>query len=186
MFSNQLFEGQSIYLTAIDIETDPVIESEWTRNLDYTRKFHEEPAHPLAVFELKKNYQEQLKHADETRSEFYFAIHEKISENLVGFIRIPNIYWSNRGSDLIISMNDHEQKAIYEREALNLALNFIFRELNLNRVSIVTAEYDAEAVSLYEGAGFILEARRRDAVYSGGRHWAVLHFGMLSVEWEKN
>ena len=127
-----------------------------------------------------------MKHADETRSEYYFAIHEKSSENLVGFIRIPNIYWSNRGSDLILSMSDHEHKNVFEREALDLALNYPFRELNLNRVSIVTAEYDAEAVSLYEGAGFILEARRRDAVYSGGRHWAALHFGMLSVEWEKN
>ena len=30
MFNNQLFEGQNIYLTAIDVEADPIIESDWT------------------------------------------------------------------------------------------------------------------------------------------------------------
>jgi RimJ/RimL family protein N-acetyltransferase len=183
MFNRQLFEGQNIYLTAVDVETDPNLESGWTMDLDYTRKFHEEPIRPLAVFELKKQFTEQIKQADENRSEFYFAIHERGSDELVGFIRLPRISWTNRGADLVVSVPEHERRTLYEKEALTLALNFAFRELNLNRISIVTPEYNAEAVSLYQGMGFILEARRREAVYSRGRHWAALHFGMLSLEW---
>ncbi|MHC1783895.1 MAG: GNAT family N-acetyltransferase [Anaerolineaceae bacterium] len=184
MFNRQLFEGQNIYLTAIDADSDPILESGWTMNLDYTRKFHEEPARPLAVFELHKQYTEQLKQSEEKRNEFYFAIHERGTEVLVGFIRLPHISWMNRGADLVISVSEHERKNLFEKEAITLALNFAFRELNLNRVSIVTPDYDAEAVSLYQGMGFVLEARRREAVYSRGKHWAALHFGMLSLEWE--
>jgi RimJ/RimL family protein N-acetyltransferase len=183
MFSRQLFEGQNIYLAAIDVEKDPLVESEWTMNLDYTRHFRDEPVRPLAVFELKKQYTEQSIQAQDSRSEYYFAIHEKGSDDLVGFIRLPHVSWPNRGTELVLSVSEHEHKERIEKEALTLALNFIFRELNLNRVSITAPEYDGEAVSLYEGTGFILEARRREALYSGGKHWAMLHFGMLSLEW---
>lgn len=184
MLNRQLFDGQNIYLAAIDIESDPVLESAWTVDQDYTRRFREEPVHPLAVFELKKMYTEQIKSANEKRSEFHFAIHEKGAGELVGFIRLPHVSWANRGADLVVSIKECEKKNEFEKEALILALNYAFRELNLNRVSIAAAEYDAEAVSLYQGLGFILEARRREAVYSRGRRWAALHFGMLSVEWE--
>lgn len=183
MFNRQLFEGQSIYLAAIDVEKDAAIESEWTMNLDYTRQFRDEPIRPLAVFELKKQYTDQSIQAQESRSEYHFAIHEKDSDDLVGFIRLPHVSWSNRGADLILSVSEHDHRHQIEKEALTLILNYIFRELNLNRVSITAPEYDGEAVSLYEGTGFILEARRRDALYSGGKHWAMLHFGMLSLEW---
>ncbi len=179
-----MFEGQKIYLAAVDVDADPQLESAWTMDLDYTRRFHEEPARPLAVFELKKQYTEKLKQSEENRGAFYFAIRERGTDNLVGFIRFPHISWTNRGADLVVSVGEHEHKTIFEKEAITLALNYAFQELNLNRVSIVTPEYDAEAVSLYQGLGFILEARRREAVFSRGKHWAALHFGMLNLEWE--
>jgi RimJ/RimL family protein N-acetyltransferase len=184
MLSRQLFEGQNIYMAPVDVDMDPMLESEWTMNLDYVRHFHEEPARPLAVFELKKQYTDKLKQSEENRSEFYFAIRERGTDALVGFIRFPHISWTNRGADLVVSVSEHERKTQFEKEAIKLALTYAFRELNLNRVSIVTPEYNAEAVSLYQGMGFILEARRREAVFSRGKHWAALHFGMLSLEWE--
>jgi RimJ/RimL family protein N-acetyltransferase len=184
MLSRQLFEGRNIYLAAIDVDADPPIESEWTKDLDYTRRFNAEPARPLAVFELKKQYTDRLKQSEENRSEFYFAIRERGTDALVGFIRMPQVSWINRGADLVVSVSEHERRIEFEREAISLALDYAFRELNLNRVSIVTPEYDGEAVSLYEGMGFVLEARRREAVFSRGKHWAALHFGMLSLEWE--
>jgi hypothetical protein len=57
MIEPSLFEGKTIRFTAVDPEQDYKIESQWTYNLDFARRYREAPVRPLAPHELKKYYE---------------------------------------------------------------------------------------------------------------------------------
>ena len=72
----------------------------------------------------------------------------------------------------------------FGREALDLALYYGFRELNLYRIETVLADYQKELIELVENAGFLMEVRRRQALYRSGQYHDALHFGLLQSEWK--
>jgi RimJ/RimL family protein N-acetyltransferase len=44
-------------------------------------------------------------------------------------------------------------------------------------------EFNHASIALYERLGFQLEGRIRRMIYTQGRHWDLLHFGITSDEW---
>jgi RimJ/RimL family protein N-acetyltransferase len=183
-----LFESQHLRLTPIDLEKDPQTIATWTYELDIaTRLREDQPARPMAVFEIKKLYERWQKEMDETNRQFLFAIRLKEtpdSESIIGVLRIKYIEWVHGAAfiDLIIAEPQHWEE--YGREALDLALRYSFDELNLFRVTAVIAEHNEAANSLYEQANFTLEVRQRQSVYWNKRAWDKLYFGLLRPEWK--
>ncbi len=70
-----LFESQHLRLTPIDPEKDAQAVASWTYELEIAARLREEqPARPMATFEVKKLYERWQKDADETNRQFLFAI----------------------------------------------------------------------------------------------------------------
>ncbi len=185
-----LFESEHLRLTPIDPEKDSQAIASWTYELETAARLREEqPARPMAAFEVKKLYERWQKDADDTNRQFLFAIRLRSEQQdgqgeIIGVLRIKNIEWVHGAAFLDLILGEPRHWESYAREALELALRYSFDELSLFRVTAVIAEYNRPANELFEQANFTLEVRQRQAVYFDKRNWDKLYFGLLRPEWK--
>ncbi len=190
-----LFESQYLRLTPIDPEKDSQVVASWTYELDTAASLREDqPARPMANFEVKKLYERWQKEADESNRQFLFAIRLKdanadgsqqdSASSILGVLRIKHIEWVHGAAYLDLIFGDPADWPRFAREALDLALRYAFDELSLFRVTAVIAEHNHPANELFEQANFTLEVRQRQAVYYDKRAWDKLYFGLLRPEWK--
>jgi len=184
MIGSQLFEGENVRFTAIDPEKDAMLHSTWMQDLRYADLQHNGTFHHLSVFEARNQFVNMLKESAEKSNQFYFAIRKKKDEGLIGFVYLPEFSWSNGSVLMRLLIAENDDLHPYGREALDMALVYIFHELNLYRVSMIVPEYNREMTELYEQAGFQLEVRMRDFCYRGGSHWDQLNYGCLLADWQ--
>ncbi|NTU75579.1 MAG: GNAT family N-acetyltransferase [Anaerolineaceae bacterium] len=181
----KLYESEHLLMTPVDLDQDPAVVSEWTLNMSFAQWLSEDPALPMAAYELKRMYEKQLKEADENGRKFYFAIRRKEEKTLAGFIRFPYVVWVENFGNLHLDVPDSETLQQYGSEILHMALDYAFRELNLFVVSVRVAEYDATLRSLLLQTGFQQDVCMREAIYRNGRYWDQLIFTIHSSDWLK-
>jgi RimJ/RimL family protein N-acetyltransferase len=71
----------------------------------------------------------------------------------------------------------------YGTEAMRLALNFAFNELNLHRVQLSVFDYNERAIALYEKMGFVREGVYREYLQRDGKRYDMYLYGLLRREW---
>jgi RimJ/RimL family protein N-acetyltransferase len=184
-----LFDSKNLRLTAIDPEKDAREIANWTYELDTAARLREnEPVRPMAAFEVKKLYERWQKEANESRRQYLFAIrHRENQENenhIIGVLRVTNIEWVHGAAFLDLIIGDPQDWKMFGREALDMALQYIFDEMSLFRVTAVIAEHNHHANDLFNQANFTLEVRQRQAVYWNKRAWDKLYYGLLRPEWK--
>jgi RimJ/RimL family protein N-acetyltransferase len=184
MISSQLFEGENVRFTTIDLEKDPATESGWTHDPRYAAMASDGLPHPLSAFERKKYWEEKLKKFGESIANgFYFAVHVKSDDRLIGFLNLDWISWSNGVVNLSINFGDQEDLQKYGVEVLQMAQVYIFRELNLFRASATVAEFDQELNLVYQQCGFEREVVQRQNIYYAGKTWDLYTVGCLANNW---
>lgn len=93
----------------------------------------------------------------------------------------------NRAAKMGIMIKPEFQSHGYGSEAIKWALEWAFVHAGLHRVALIVAEWNERAIKVYENLGFVLEGRRREALWKEGKWWDSLDMGILSREWaEKN
>jgi RimJ/RimL family protein N-acetyltransferase len=181
----QLFEGQDIRFGPIDYEKDPQIESKWTHDSDFIRMYETDPARPMSVAMVKKEYEKLEKEIEEEKEMYYFAIRARDDDRLIGKAVIHRIEWSNGNSSLRLGIGSaDDRRKGFGSQALQMLLRFAFAELNLFRVSANVPEYNEAATALLAKFGFLEEVRRRQALERDGRRWDLISFGLLKDEWQ--
>ncbi|EOD48135.1 putative gnat family protein [Neofusicoccum parvum UCRNP2] len=91
----------------------------------------------------------------------------------------------HRSASIGISIAADHQGRGYGTEAINWILDWGFDVAGLHRVAITSFAYNDGAGRLYERLGFVLEGRRRDALWFRGAFHDMLLFSMLRHEWEE-
>lgn len=186
MLRDSLYESELLRLSAVDLEKDPPVEAPWTSDLDYARWFRSGPARPLSVYDLRKFYEQLLKKIMQGGGEiFHFAVRQRETGRLLGFMRIDRVVWLHGAAQLALAVGDPEFRGQLEPQVLELALNYAFGELNLYRLAVSVPAWNRTAVSMYESAGFKLEVRQREMVFRENRYWDLLHYGILQEEWSQ-
>lgn len=177
-----LFEGPNLRLTAINPKSDAALEALWTLDLDYAETLRNSFGRPLMVGEVKKMQEKMIKEADEKRNQFHFAV-RTLEDTLIGFIHLPWVSWSNGFGQLQLCFGEPASLEQHGMTALQMALRYIYTELNLYRVSVSSAEYNDRLIRLYRQAGFTEEVRQREFCFRNGQLWDRLIFGLLRDEW---
>ena len=116
-----------------------------------------------------------------------FAIHIKGNDEPIGVISLMNKTGANESADLsVIVGNQDDRHQGYGTEAIDRLLRYAFEELGLNRIGLSVFEFNGDAISAYEGLGFVEEGRLRQAIKRrSGFHDAIL-MSILKSEWESN
>lgn len=73
----------------------------------------------------------------------------------------------------------------YAREAITTVLRYYFYELRYQKVTAIVYAFNERSQRLHENLGFTLEGRLRRMVYTNGRHYDELYFGLTREEFDE-
>lgn len=107
----------------------------------------------------------------------------------VGISCYTEIDWYSRCLNISGSIFKHYRKdwTGTVKPSFSAGLDFAFEVLNMHRVGAEVLETHAAAQKLELGhLGFVIEGRRRKAVYKSGRYYDSIQLGMLREEWERH
>lgn len=184
--ATSLYIGKLVRLTSIELDKDPAILAEWSKEATLARMLDLTPARPLAPEQVKKQLEKIEKAVEEEKNLFYYHIRPLGEEKLVGWGKIYWILWSSQIGCLQMAIGPAEQKQGYGSEAWSLLLRFAFDELNLHRLTVSLPEYNLNGIKFVSKFGFSEEVRRREVICRAGRRWDSLQFGLLRSEWSVN
>lgn len=181
--SPNLLTGNRVRLAADEPEVAAKSFARWARDTEYHRLLNFDPAYLWSEKKWKNWLEKDLE--KESPGGFFFSIRELLSEHMIGFLGLWDIEWTHGNAWVAIGLGDREYWGKgYGTEAMNLALNFAFTELNLYRVSLGVFEYNTRAQKSYEKSGFSVEGRLRKVVQRAGRRWDVVSMGICQPDWQ--
>lgn len=102
-------------------------------------------------------------------SRIEFAIRRRGSPEIIGLLQLLDIHPVHRSAELVIRIGEEGRRGQgYGSEAVKLALQFAWNDLNLNRVWLRVFASNKRAVRAYEKAGLEQEGRMRKAAFIDG------------------
>ncbi len=179
MLKPGLLCGERVRLTAVTPADLPVL-TKWWADADFLRLYDSVPAYPKTEAQLAKRIEEGQK-GDTT---FLFGIRPLTANDLIGLLELDGVMWAHGTTFVSIAIGDEENRGKgYGREAMQLALDFAFRELNLHRVCLTVFSYNQAAVNLYESLGFTREGIYREHLQRDDQRYDMILYGLLRHEW---
>ncbi len=173
--------GRLTRLTAVNSETNAEFIAGWSRDSQFWRLAHTEPAWPVRPAYVKQKLEER------SLDLHGFAIHTLADDRLIGLTGLYTIIWPQREAFMGIQIGEREYWGRgYGTDALRVLLRYAFDELNLYRISLSVLEGNERALRSYEKCGFRYEGRERQAWTYDGRRWGEIYMGLLREEWAAN
>jgi RimJ/RimL family protein N-acetyltransferase len=180
MLASNLLQGPRVRLAALVSEDIPTV-ARWYQDAGFARLFDTRPAYPRSesgLYSWLDDYQR-------SNNSFIFGVRLLDDNALIGMVELEGIMWPHQCGWLSIAIGDPaNQGQGYGREAIGLALQFAFQELNLHRVQLTVFAYNARAIALYENVGFQREGVYREHLQRDGKRYDMYLYGILRREWE--
>ncbi len=179
MLQSNFLRGEKVRLTAVT-PTDLPTMTKWWADADFLRLYDSVPAYPQTEAQLAKRIEDGQK-GERT---FLFGIRPLTGDDLIGLLELDGVMWSHGTTFVSIAIGDEANRGKgYGRDAMRLALNYAFGELNLHRVCLTVFSYNIGAMKLYESLGFTREGVYREHLRRDGRRYDMLLYGLLVHEW---
>ena len=99
-----------------------------------------------------------------------YIISDKDDNNSYGTGIISRIDNKNRTCSIDIKIDEDCHNNGYGKETISLLINYIFNELNLNRIAVNILDYNIGSQKIFEANGFIKEGEQRQAIYKNGKY----------------
>ena len=179
MLASNLLQGSLVRLTAVTPDDLPTI-ARWNNDPGFARMFEANPAAPKAPSALEP----WLEGYTRSNTGYLFGVRLLDGDELLGFVELNDIFWPHRHTWVSIAIGDAaNQGQGYGAEALGLAVQFAFQELNLHRIQLTVFSYNQRAIALYEKLGFRREGTFREHLERDGTRFDMYLYGMLRPEW---
>jgi RimJ/RimL family protein N-acetyltransferase len=177
---SQLLRGVHVQLGALTGDDLPTV-TRWHQDPTFLRLFDARPAKPRTEEELGEWLQQQQK----SPNACVFAVRLIEHDTLLGYIEIDSILWAHRNAWIAYCIGEAAQHGKgYGTEALQLALQFAFNELNLYRIQATVFSYNQPSIRLLEKLGFQHEGVYREFLQRDGQRHDMHLYGLLQHEWE--
>lgn len=107
-------------------------------------------------------------------SRLFLSIRTRPNLDLIGTVQIMAIEPIHRSAKLGILIGDPAQRGRgFGREAMKLAVDYCWSQINVSRISLQVFDDNLAAISIYEALGFEHEGVLRDALFVAGK-WVSL------------
>jgi len=141
-----------------------------------------EPLRPGLSLEGADRWFEEIQ-ADQGKGRLHLGIFSP-DGRLLGDAQLTNIDWGARSASLGVGIARRKDRGYgFGTEAARALINHAFSDMDLVRISAATAEHNKRAQKSLEKLGMVIEGRQRLAIYSAGRRWDRLLYGLLRDEW---
>jgi RimJ/RimL family protein N-acetyltransferase len=116
--------------------------------------------------------------------EHYWCIKLKEKKQFIGTLRINEVDFRKKFCGLGYGINPEFQGKGLASESLQLALNFLFKILKIQKISCLTMSLNLPSINLVKKIGFKQEGLLRNHYldYKGNMHDAII-FGLLQKEY---
>ncbi|MGE6258392.1 GNAT family N-acetyltransferase [Heyndrickxia sporothermodurans] len=104
---------------------------------------------------------------------------------LVGMIGLHFIDWKNKTTSIGYFISEDAQgKGIVTRSVKALA-NYLFDEMNLNRIEVEVAVNNRKSMAIPERLGFVREGIKRDGQWLYDHYEDLILFSLLKRDWKQ-
>ncbi len=173
-----LLSGSRVLLTNLSAADAPAL-ARWQQDNEYLRLLDAE-----AAFPKNEAMMAEWIRGGQDRQHFLFGIRVQATDSLIGFVEVGEVLWTHRVSWLSVGIGERSYWGQgYGYEAVALALDFAFRELNLYRIQLTVFSYNERAIRLYEKLGFHREGVFREFMERDGERHDMYLYGLLRNEW---
>ena len=115
-----------------------------------------------------------------------FGIRLKKTQKLIGSCQLHSIHYIHRSAEMQIRIGEPAYRGNgYGTEAVELLLDFAFKDLNLQRVHLHVFKNNEPALRSYEKFGFVREGVLRKAAHIDGKYVDVMVMGILREEYAR-
>ena len=174
-----ILEGRTVRLRPLSLD-DLDSAMQWVNDPEVTRTLLT-GRYPTTREAERKWFEE---HVDINTREACYAI-ETLAGEYLGGASLFRIVPVERTAELgIVIGRKTEWGKRYAAEAMQLLLDYGFRELNLHLIYLHVYADHSRAVRLYEKLGFTTEGCLRDRVFRDGRYHDFLAMSIRRSEWE--
>lgn len=112
-----------------------------------------------------------------------YVVEEVERGAFIGVLRLDRLDLQNRGAWVGLDVVAEQRGRGYAKAAFRIMMAYLFDQLGLHRLSLVTLETNLVAINLYRSLGFREEGRLREAIWRNGAFVDLLQFGLLRGEW---
>lgn len=174
-----MFEGEKIRLREYRKEdipsrliyiNDPEVGGSLTPDIPYPMTLHEE-----------EKWFQSITAADDT---YKFAIETLEDSQFIGGCSINGVDWKNSVATvgIFIGSKNHRGKG-YGTDAMKVLIDFIFMQMNINKIRLIVYSYNKSAVKCYERCGFKTEGVLRQEIFKNNRRYDKIAMGLLKEEY---
>ena len=128
------------------------------------------------------NFGEKIKKG--RSSEPHFAI-TTLDNTVIGSVGINLTDFRNSDAMVAIFVGADYTGRGYGTEAMRILVDFIFMEMNIQRVELNVFEFNERAISSYKKVGFIEEGRLRQELYRNGNYYDIVQMAVLKEDFIK-
>jgi RimJ/RimL family protein N-acetyltransferase len=176
-----IYRGSLVRLSSDSPETVAKAMVKWDRDSEQHRLADSDPAQLWSEKKLKEFIE---KNSEGNAQSFRFSIHTLAEDRLIGGLGLWVNTWTHADAWLGISIGERDYWSRgYGTDAMRLAIQYAFVELNLRRVSLGLHAYNERALKTYQKVGFQLEGRSRGEGLRDGVRFDTLWMGILREEW---
>lgn len=179
MVNTELLRGPRVWLGALG-RADAARMARWDQDMEFARSLDSSAVAPRSEEAIWRWIEGSQKGHDS----FIFGVRLRDDDLLIGMVELDGIQWTHRTGYLGIGIGERGYRGHgFGREALELALEFAFDELNLHRICLTVFSYNQRAIRLYESVGFVHEGTHREHLLRDGQRYDMLLYGLLRPEW---
>lgn len=161
----------------VDIE----LRYKWINTPDVARFVRDEPSKRVSRNEIKEWF-ENYRKARGTKKFFTIFVEEKA----IGWMGLSNISKENENAELFIAIGEDEYRGKgYGYEALSWLLDYGFRKIGLNKITLGVVDANLPAINLYKKAGFVVEGHMKEDVKIEGKWYGMLAMAIFWKDYRK-
>ncbi len=176
--SESIWQGNRVRLRAIEPE-DWQTFFDWNQDSEAARGMYYIPF--PGSQESMKRWAEKLATAEPDDDKFFFVV-ETTEGEVLGSINAHSCEPHHGTFAYGIGIRREHQHKGYASEAILLLLRYFFLELRYQKATVEVYSFNDRSVKMHERLGFQLEGRLRRMIFTKGRHYDKLVFGMTVEE----
>ncbi len=179
MTNDYFWRGDLICLRAIeqkDIDATAQFEEIDTEE----ERYEDEIPFPLSREQDRANT-EKLRQRQPGDDSFFWII-ETLAGETVGYINTFDCERRPRVFKYALAIRRAHRRRGYAREAITIVLRYYFGELGYQKLTSMVYCFNEPSIRMHEKLGFVFEGRIRRMIYTNGRHYDTLYFGMTREE----
>jgi RimJ/RimL family protein N-acetyltransferase len=174
-----IWQGRLVRLRAVE-PGDAETHWAWDLDSDAARRAYRVPF--PASREQTRRWAEDESLRGAPNDTFRFQI-ENIDGTLVGTLNTHSCDLHHGTFSYGVAVASEYQRRGYASEAILLVLRYFFSELRYQKATAYVYSFNEPSIALHERLGFQREGCVRRRIYTQGRYWDELIFGITVEEW---